>query len=355
MKSTSNNAIQKTLAIASPFLVFILTFTWLGLSDTTAMAQTDSTDSTRYSSLKDWNLKGENLVPIGHNPLYTPLKPGFRFIIEEPETDEGYFRKEILVLEETEQFDLPNFGKFECATVREDEFKDGVFVERSHNWICMDKVTNSVYSFGETSWEIKMDGHKVFEGTWRVGDPDGGGPESPNAEPGLLMPGTFNVGARYIFDGSESETFGGTENMETGVTVHTPAGTFENCVRVREYSITEPDDIVDKWWCPGIGLARDSSDGRLVASDALPHTDMSSFGKHHREKRKQTIPPVAKINGKEATQIALKEVPGDATSVSIERKLGKNVYVIEILAKADGVETDVFVDIESGEVVGTDK
>src|SRR6185312_12526914 len=35
-----------------------------------------------FTSLKDWNLKGENLSARGHNPLYFPLKPGFRYIME---------------------------------------------------------------------------------------------------------------------------------------------------------------------------------------------------------------------------------------------------------------------------------
>ena len=29
-----------------------------------------------YSSLKDWNLKAENIVPHGVNPLYYPDRPG---------------------------------------------------------------------------------------------------------------------------------------------------------------------------------------------------------------------------------------------------------------------------------------
>jgi len=41
--------------------------------------------------------------------------------------------------------------------------------------------------------------------------------------------------------------------------------------------------------------------------------------------------------------------------MKIER-LGKhNVYAVEIIAAKDGVETDVFVDIESGKIVGTDR
>ncbi len=65
----------------------------------------------------------------------------------------------------------------------------------------MDKVNNSVYLFGEIGWEIDPEGNKVFDGTWRVGEPDGNGV----AEPGLLMPGVFNLGDRYIFDGHEAE------------------------------------------------------------------------------------------------------------------------------------------------------
>ncbi len=56
-----------------------------------------------------------------------------------------------------------------------------------------------------------------------------------------------------------------------------------------------------------------------------------------------------------ASKIALKAVPGKVTDVVMEKKLGKQVYVVEILAQADGVETDVFVDIATGEVVGTEK
>jgi uncharacterized membrane protein YkoI len=63
----------------------------------------------------------------------------------------------------------------------------------------------------------------------------------------------------------------------------------------------------------------------------------------------------AKITKDDASKIALKAVPGKVTDVAMEKKLGKQVYVVEILAQADGVETDVFVDIATGEVVGTEQ
>jgi hypothetical protein len=330
----------------------------LGLSASLARAGHEIKDPPRfpkasdYSSAKDWNLKAENLVPYGVNPLYFPLKPGFKFILERPDSPDGYYRKEVMVLDKTEPFDLPGIGKFEAAVIQEEEFYDGRYTQQALNWFAIDKTTNSVYAFGEVSWEIDDQGNRVFDGTWRAGEPDGNG----LADPGLLMPGTFTLGSRYIFDGSESEAYGGSENIETGVTIATPAGTFKDCVRVREQGLRDTSDITDKIWCPGVGIVSDTSDGKLIASSALPQTAsvLATIGKHHREKPPAFTPPVAKVNGNQATEIALKVIPGKANAVSIERKRNRNVYVVEIIAAKDGVEHDVFVDIESGDVVGTD-
>jgi len=356
MKFTRVSSCYTPWVIRVPLSATIVMVTLLGLAtvlsaETKDVARTQSGARVTFSTVKDWNLKGENLSPRGHNPLYFPLKPGFRYIMEYPNHPHGLLRIEVMILDQTEPFDIPGIGKFECAVVQEEEFYDGRFDQQAHNWFCSDKTTNSMYTFGEISWELDQVGRKVFAGTWRVGDPDGNG----MAEPGLLMPEPFNVGDKYIFDGHEAEAYGYTENMEKGITITVPAGTFKDCVRTREYSLTNPSDITDKWWCPGVGIVKDTSDGELVASDALPDTDMSSFGKHHREPRKQTQPPVAKVSSGEARKIALEVMPGKVTSMKVERFGKYNVYAVEIIAEKDGVETDVFVDIESGKVVGTDR
>jgi uncharacterized membrane protein YkoI len=80
---------------------------------------------------------------------------------------------------------------------------------------------------------------------------------------------------------------------------------------------------------------------------------MSTFGKHHREPKKN-VAPVARISGAQATETALKRVPGEATAVTIERRGRRYVYAVEIIAAKDGMEWDVFIDIETGEVVGTE-
>lgn len=61
-----------------------------------------------------------------------------------------------------------------------------------------------------------------------------------------------------------------------------------------------------------------------------------------------------KISKEQATQNALMALPGTVTDVTIEKKHGKNVWVIEIVAAKDGAETDVLIDMNSGVVIGMD-
>lgn len=338
------------------FLAAILTFTWLGLVSGNALAGEAKKDSRKftkasdYTSAKDWKLQAENLVSTGANSLYGPLKPGFKYIMERPDHPDGRYRKEVMVLDTTEPFDIPGVGKFEARVVQEEEFLDGRYTQQVLNWVAIDKTNNNVYTFGEASWEIDKNGSKVFQGTWRAGVADG----KEVAQAGLVMPGgPFKVGYRYIFDGSKGEAFGGAENMQAGVAMTTPAGKFENCVRVREQGLTDIKDVTEKVWCPEVGLVSDSSEGKLVASDALPGTDLTSFGKYHKAQRAATKQPTTKITKEQASQIALKVIPGEVKDVVIETKLGKTVYVVEI-AKKDGKENDVFVEVETGKVIGTD-
>ena len=61
-----------------------------------------------------------------------------------------------------------------------------------------------------------------------------------------------------------------------------------------------------------------------------------------------------KISKEVATKNALAALPGSVTDVTVEKKRGKNVWVIEIVAEKDGAETDVLVDMDSGKVIGMD-
>ena len=65
--------------------------------------------------------------------------------------------------------------------------------------------------------------------------------------------------------------------------------------------------------------------------------------------------PGARVTKGEAMRAALATLPGKVTDVSVERKRGKQVYVIEIAAEKDGSETDVLVDMQTGAVLGIDR
>jgi hypothetical protein len=309
------------------------------------------TKGSDFSSLKDWNLKAEQIVPHGINTLYYPITPGHKHALERPDHPDGKYRKETVVLNTTEDFDIRGIGKFKTAVVQEEEYLDGVLSQRTLNWLALDKATNNVHSFGEVSWKIE-DGKPSFTGTWRAGDPDGDGV----AEPGLLMPGTFKVGERYIFAGSRSTTYGGAENMEEGLEVTVPAGRFKGCVRIREQGLIDLKDISDKVWCPEVGLVSDTSDGKLIISNALPSSNpasnVSSIGKLRDKPAKQKSAAAAKISAEDAKKIALQRVSGKVTDVTIERKKGKNVYVVEI--QTGSSEVDVLVDTETGKILGTE-
>lgn len=91
------------------------------------------------------------------------------------------------------------------------------------------------------------------------------------------------------------------------------------------------------------------------AALAQPSTAAGMRGAAEAQQTPKGTAQAAKITKDDASKIALKAVPGKVTDVAMEKKLGKQVYVVEILAQADGVETDVFVDIATGEVVGTEQ
>ena len=61
------------------------------------------------------------------------------------------------------------------------------------------------------------------------------------------------------------------------------------------------------------------------------------------------------MSREQAVKAALAAVPGKVTDSGIEKKRGKNVWVIEIVADKDGAEIDVLVDLDSGKVIGMDR
>ena len=82
---------------------------------------------------------------------------------------------------------------------------------------------------------------------------------------------------------------------------------------------------------------------------------VTNLQKSPKPKKIETKPaeaPKKSISEEEAKAIALGAVNGRVTDIEIESKFGKTVYAVEI--SDDGEEIDVFVDIQTGQVLGTE-
>jgi hypothetical protein len=209
---------------------------------TAAAADEDFTDRFR---LQDCRFQTR-----GANPYFI-LEPGRRLVLE-GDDDGTVVTVVITVLRQTRTITL-NIGGVPTPVVtrivEEREFEDGELVEVSRNFFAICEPTNDVYYFGETV-AIFEDGQVVSHaGAWLAGR-DG-------ARPGIIMPGTFLLGARYFQELAPGVALDQAEHVDMGRTVRTPFRTMRNCVAVHETTPLEPGAVSRKLYCPGVGLAVD--------------------------------------------------------------------------------------------------
>jgi len=198
----------------------------------------------------------------GGNPYFI-LEPGRRLVYEGE--DEGVQQRVIItVLHDTRPVTLNIAGEPRTVVTRiveEREFEDGTLVERSRNFFAICAPTNDVFYFGETV-NIYEPGEPIsHEGAWLAGR-DG-------AQPGIIMPGRFLLGARYHQERAAGIAMDRAEHTRMGLTVDTPLGTFKGCVEVVETSPLEPGAESIKLYCRGIGLVVDNT-VRLVEITSVP-------------------------------------------------------------------------------------
>jgi hypothetical protein len=222
---------------------------------------------------------------VGINP-YFKLIPGYRLVLEGQEEDET-IRAEVTVLWDIEWIYVPGIGWVRTRVVEEREWVEDKLIEVSRNFFAICKKSNSVYYFGEDvyvcdsglvsdgdGFVCQNSGEEVSrEGEWRAGE-DG-------AMPGLIMPGTFLLGAKYCQEQKPVEPGGDQEeaavdrgeNLEMALDWPEELGPneepmFTGCVKVLD---TNPSDepptcgeVVEderngdiKIYCPGVGLVQD--------------------------------------------------------------------------------------------------
>jgi len=198
-----------------------------------------------------WASKGSQ------NPFFS-LKPGYRVVLEgEEEDDEGesvLIRQVITVKKQTEvvSFEAPsgNTVSVRARVVEEVETEDGELVEVSRNWFARCAETSDIYYFGEDVDDYE-DGEIVgHEGAWRAG--------VAGAQPGIIMPGTFLLGAKYFQEIAPGVAEDRSRHVDMGLEVPTPVGTFTDCVATMDSSALSPGPGDIKIYCPHVGIVLDN-------------------------------------------------------------------------------------------------
>lgn len=267
------------------------------------------------------------------NNKYLTFTPGMTYIYE-GETEEGTERIEVYATNNIKRIMGVNVLEVSDRVWLEDEL-----IEDTKDWFAQDKHGN-VWYFGEDSKEIVNGKIASTRGSWVAG--------FYGAKPGIVMEANPKVKDTYrqeYFPGVAEDM---AEVIALGVIVKVKYGSFSNCLQTRDWNPLEPGNDEYKYYCPEAGglvyeTGIESGEGvQLIAIENLKKQP-AKIDEPAEELKKA-------ITEEDAVSIARKEVAGEVTDVGIEKKFGRAAYVVEI--NANGKETDVVIDIETGEVLG---
>jgi hypothetical protein len=195
------------------------------------------------ASPQDWqdefNIADRKLSDTGESKYFI-LLAGFQTIFESQNE-----KLIITVLDETKVI-----NGITTRVVEEREEKNGELIEISRNFFAIDQETGDVFYFGEEVDDYKNGQIVNHSGAWIAY-------ENGN-KPGLIMPGTPEVGMKYYQELAPGKAMDRAEVISISETFKTPAGEFENCLVTEESSAIE-SARERKTYAPGIGLIQDQS------------------------------------------------------------------------------------------------
>jgi hypothetical protein len=175
--------------------------------------------------------------------FYYPLTPGKKYIYE-GQTKDGLER-----VEEQRLTTTKTILGITCIVVEFKAFLNGTLIEKAIDWYAQDTAGNLWY-FGEAVDNYNPNGTlKDHAGSWEAG--------MDSAQPGMIMPANPRTGMKYreeyYFNHAEDQA----EITATGQIVIIPFGTFNNCIKTRNFTELEPDLNENKYYAPGIGLVKE--------------------------------------------------------------------------------------------------
>jgi hypothetical protein len=178
------------------------------------------------------------------NPLF-PLVPGTTWTYHEPSPD-GLQVNVVTVTGDTKLID-----DIKCRAVHDTVSIGGVLIEDTIDYFAGDKFGN-VWYFGEHSESLEDGVIVSLDGSF-LADVDGG-------KAGIIMLAAPTVGTSYRqeFMLNEAEDCATVDSLDVTVTV--PFGTFQHCLKTREFSGLEPGVVEFKYYAPGFGVVKEDTE-----------------------------------------------------------------------------------------------
>ena len=142
----------------------------------------------------------------------------------------------------------------EALAVEDKEFTDGKLTEITLDYFAQDDA-GTVYYLGEDVDEYKNGSISGHNGGWLLG--------KETQKPGVLLPAHPKVGDKFMSEDVPKITWEKDAVISVGETVAVPAGTYENCLKVKERASDGTTEY--KYYAPGIGCIKEvESDGEVA-------------------------------------------------------------------------------------------
>ncbi len=142
----------------------------------------------------------------------------------------------------------------EAFAVEDREFENDKLTEVAVDYFAQ-ADDGTVYYLGETVDEYKNGKVSGHSGAWMLGE--------DTKVPGVFLPGDLKIGVRFRSEDVPKITREDDEVVSLSETVSTPAGTYKDCVKVKE---TLSDGAIEfKYYAKGVGVVREvPEDGNVL-------------------------------------------------------------------------------------------
>jgi len=172
-----------------------------------------------------------------NNKFFT-LVPGTTFIYESQRED-GTERNEVNVTNNTKVV----LG-VQTVVVWDRVWLDDELIEETFDWYAQDSSGN-VWYFGEDSKEYESGKVISTEGSWEAGI-DG-------AKPGIIMQAEQKLGQPYRQEYYKGKAEDMAQVVAVNEKVNVPFGTFDNCIKTKDWNTLVSGSVEFKYYCPQVG------------------------------------------------------------------------------------------------------